>query len=169
MENEKIRPLGLDPNRLKAYQVLCLPENFDYAASSEDLIDASESADLSKVLKEAGLKCANSFDLGIHARVIERRGIDLWFGFLWLVDHLALPIVIGVLTELLLGKWQSPNQKETAVHLRLRIQRNDRLTNIKYDGDGETLVKLLNGIAGKAEGSSAKEREKSGKGRRRNS
>lgn len=167
MEIEKIRSLGLNPERLKDFQVLCLPENFDSVTTREDLLDTSETADLSKHLREAGLQCANSFDLGIQARVIERRGMDLWLGVLWILDNLALPVFVSVVAGLLLKRLRSRNSKETTVHVKIRLQANNQMTNIKYDGDSDTFIKILQGIAAKRKG--PRGRAEPGKGRRRGS
>ncbi|GAQ00147.1 hypothetical protein NIES2104_67120 [Leptolyngbya sp. NIES-2104] len=57
--------------------MLCLPENIENQSEHLELFDASESIILCKLLKEEGVKCANSYDLGLDAKISERRGLDI--------------------------------------------------------------------------------------------
>src|SRR3989304_7982682 len=156
-EIDKLRKIGFDPEKFKEYQVLCLPENAEYAATADDLFDASGAADLSKRLKAAGLKCANSFDLKSEAKVLERRGADLWLGLVWILDSFVTPICVGVVSALLTSMMQRRSkpaisdiqQPEPKVHLKLRILRGEDVTSIDYNGDPETLNRLLNAIGKK--------------------
>lgn len=102
MESLKLsNELDINLDIISQYQILCLPENIENQSENSDLIDAGDSIILSKLLKEEGLKCANSHNLGLSAKVAERRGVDLWFGSIWILDHAALPILISVLGRLL--------------------------------------------------------------------
>ncbi len=153
-EMDKLRKVGISPNKLKQYQVLCLPENCERAATADELFDASGVANLSKRLKVAGLKCANSFDLGLEAGVLDRRAADLWLGLVWIMDRFAIPVFVGVasavLTSMIHGRSKSSpstiQRPRPKVHLTLRLLRGDDLTTIDYDGDPETLKQLLSGI-----------------------
>ena len=58
----------------------------------DELFDASGSVELSKKLKEAGIKCANSADLGMEIPTLERRSSELWLGLILIIDKLAIPV-----------------------------------------------------------------------------
>jgi hypothetical protein len=137
--------LGIDIDKFKEYQILCLPENLESAVNISELYDTDSSIILSKQLKIAGLKCANSFDLGIKAGTLERRNNEFWLGLIWITGNMAIPIFNGVVANLL-----TPNitnqSKPMTVHISLYIQKNESLTKIKYDGDPETLIKVLNSL-----------------------
>ena len=158
-ETDKLRKVGIDPGKFKQYQVLCLPENCERAATSDELFDASGTADLSKRLKVAGLKCANSFDLGLEARVLERRAADLWLGLVWIMHEFAIPVFVGIVAALLTSMIQRRSKSPPStiqrpgpkVHLTLRLLRGEDLTTVKYDGDPETLKQLLSGIRANAD------------------
>jgi len=153
-EMDKLRKVGIDSGKLREYQVLCLPENLESAGTGDELFDASSTATLSKRLKSAGLKCANSFDLGIEAGVIERQAADLWLGLVWILDKFAIPVVVGVISALLTSMIQRKSKStpscthrpEPKVHLTLHFLRGEDLTTVKYDGDPETLNQLLSGL-----------------------
>ena len=147
--------LGFDIDALREYQIICLPENVDDVSPSLQLLDSEDSITLSKLLKEQGVKCANSYDLGLEANVFERRGVDIWLGSIWILSHMALPVFTGVVGRLLGEKIQKKlepakniDKLETAkVHADLNIIDGKVSTaSIKYNGDSETFLKLLNGI-----------------------
>ena len=71
---KELEKYGLDFETLKEYQVLCLPENIETASKEDELIDTAHNANFCKLLREAGIKCANSYDLGLETVELERRG-----------------------------------------------------------------------------------------------
>ncbi len=153
-EAERLRKLGIDPARMQGYQVLCLPENFDSATSVGELLDASSSADLSKRLKVAGLKCGNSFDLGLEIGVREKRAGDVWLGVVRILEGVVVPVVLGVIAGLLTSMIERKRKSggaaegkgEAGVHVSVSVVRGESLTRIRYDGDPETLKQLLSGV-----------------------
>jgi hypothetical protein len=86
--------LGIDPDVASQYQILCLPEDIENQIETTQLTDSGESITLSKLLKEEGVKCANSYDLGLNAKISERRGVNIWLGSIWVLNHAALPLFI---------------------------------------------------------------------------
>ncbi len=161
VENFKLlSELGVDPNVASQYQILCLPENIGSQTETDQLADSEESITLSKLLKEEGVNCANSYDLGLNAKTSERRGVDLWFGSIWILNHAALPLLIGVLGRLLgeqiQRKLDAANQlkasqeaddfQETKVYADLKIIDGQVSAEIKYNGDADTFLKVLKGL-----------------------
>ena len=152
--------LGVDLDILSRYQILCLPENIANRLEQLELVDSGESITLSKLLKEEGLRCANSYDLGLDAKILERRGLDLWFGSIWILNHAALPLLISVMGRLLGEKVQKgleasrgqknsqilENLDETKVYADLRIIDGKVSAEIKFQGDANTFLKVLEGI-----------------------
>lgn len=153
---EDLQKYGVDPEKAIQYQVLCLPENIESAGNADELFDANSTAILSKKLKAAGLRCGNSHDLTINCPTLDRRADEIWLGLLWIRDVVAIPIVIAVVSNLLTGMFRTraksrgstTQSSQPKVHLSLRIQRGENLTDLKYDGDPETLRQMLGGIKG---------------------
>ena len=153
VEMNKLKEFGIDLDKCKEYQVLCLPENIEDAAPTDDLFDASGTSDLYKILKSNGLKCANSFDLGIETGVLDRRAGDIWLGLVWIMDNLAIPTFVGVVSALIASKIKrnpksttpTIQRSEPKIHLDLRILQGKELT-LEYDGNPETLIQILNSI-----------------------
>ena len=155
VENFKLlSDLGIDPNILSQYQILCLPENIVTLSEDSDLVDSEESIILSKLLKEEGAKCANSYDLGLNTRNLERRGLDIWLGSIWILDKVALPLVNSVVGRLLGEKIQKKlensqkveKSEETKVYVTLKIVGRESAAEIIYNGDAKTFMKVLKGI-----------------------
>lgn len=152
--------LGVDLNTLSQYQILCLPENIENQSEDSDLVDSGESITLSKLLKEEGAICANSYDLGLNAKVSERRGLHLWLGSIWILNHAALPLLISVVGRLLGEKIQkkleaskqlkapqeTDDSEETKVYANLKIVDGKLAAEIEYNGDADTFLKILKGI-----------------------
>lgn len=143
----KLDSLGIDLNKVKKFQVLCLPENFESSTNINELHDANNAIDLSKQLRMAGLKCANSFDLGLEIGVLEKRGADLWLGVVWILEFIVVPLVVGVISSMLASKASDRLKAKKQIHLSLYLQKGDELTKIKYDGDSETLHQILSSIS----------------------
>jgi hypothetical protein len=154
IETEKLHKFGIKLDNYKEYQVLCLPENVESAVTIDKLYDASDTANLSKKLKASGIKCGNSYDLGIEVGVLERRAADLWLGAIWIINNIAIPSFVNVfcniLTPMIQDRFRSAfsviKKPDPQIHLSLKVLRGENYTDIKYDGDPETLKQLLNGI-----------------------
>ncbi|MGE5659772.1 MAG: hypothetical protein ACM37W_24535 [Actinomycetota bacterium] len=152
--------LGVDPNVASQYQILCLPENIENQTDTTQLVDSGESITLSKILKKEGVKCANSYDLGLSVKTSELRGVDLWLGSIWILNHAALPLLISVVGRLLGEKIQkkldaanqlkasqeSDDSQETKVYADIKIIKGKLSNEIKYNGDADTFLKILKGL-----------------------
>ncbi|TAF09453.1 MAG: hypothetical protein EAZ75_07950 [Flavobacteriia bacterium] len=143
---------GISVDDIKGLQVLVLPENFNSAYDKESLIEASDSLNMSKIFKEEGIKCANSFDLGLDVPALERRGSDIWLGQIFILDNVALPIIINVLTAFIQNKISKKSKTKTnlepegKVHLELKMHKNGNINKLSYNGDSKTLVKVLQNL-----------------------
>ncbi|WMN11511.1 hypothetical protein QYS49_38635 [Marivirga salinae] len=143
---------GISADDIKDFQVLVLPENFNSVSDKENLIEASDSLNMSKIFKEEGLKCANSYDLGLDVPALERRGSDIWLGQIFILDNVALPIILNVLTTFIQSKISRKSKKKTIsepegkVHLELKMHKNGNVNKLSYKGDSETLIKVLDNL-----------------------
>jgi len=155
-ELQNLGKFGLTAEQLKDYQILCLPENIETVSNKDDLIDASGTANFSKLLKEKGVKCANSYDLGLESSELERRGLEIWLGVTYILDKAVLPIVTGIISSLAVVEIQRrtklssqdlDSRNNTKIHIELRIIEEGNSTSIKFEGDPEMLRKLLEGIS----------------------
>lgn len=157
--------MGVDPIKLNDYQILCLPENFrrDY---TDNLFDADLSCKLSKKLKQNGVRCANSYDLGIDSKIAVRQNNDVYLGLIWILDKIAVPILITIICDWFKEK-RNENNGNTSIKISnlnnsILINNNfNCITNfdknnihveiilpdgktIKHDGDAKTLKRRLN-------------------------
>src|SRR6476646_2903798 len=151
---------GIDINIANQYQILCLPGNIEDEAEDSELFDSGDSITLSKLLKAEGIKCANSYDLGLNTKVTELRGAEVWLGTIWVLSNVALPVLNSVVGRLLGEGVQrkldaskqlkdSTEGKElgvTIVHANLKILTKNASTEIKHNGSASTFLKLLNSI-----------------------
>lgn len=143
---------GISVDDIKDLQVLVLPENFNNASDKESLIEASDSLNMSKILKEEGLKCATAFDLGLDVPSLERRGSDIWLGQIFILDNIALPLIINILTSFIQNKISKKSKTKTnsepegKVHLELKMHKNGSINKLSYNGDSKTLVKVLKNL-----------------------
>lgn len=149
----RLRQLGADPGVVNRYQIVCLPENFWGAKDGNELLEARETADVGKLLKEAGLRCAMPHEVGFEAPVAVRQSADLWCGLIWILDKLAAPPFVAVLSSWLTAKYITSKGdkgesrlKPPTVHVAIGVRRYDQLSTLQYDGDAESLVQLLRGL-----------------------
>ena len=140
---------GISVDDISGFQVLVLPENFNNAPDKDSLIEASDSLNMSKIFKEEGIKCANSFDLGLDVPALERRGSDIWLGQILVIDNVVLPLIINLLTAFIQNRISKRSKKQDEstpkekVHVELKMHKNGNINKLNYNGDGETLVSLL--------------------------
>jgi hypothetical protein len=154
-----LRKFCIKDANINKFQILCLPENLTSAARRVELVDAGNTIDLVKKLKEAGIPCGASYDLTPEAKTITRRGNDVWLGTVWILSYIALPFFLDVLANMVTSR------KQSKVHVNLRIRRDSEVVQIDYSGDGKTLSQVLNGF--QSERSSTATQKRLGKSRKR--
>jgi len=137
---------GVKNDQIKDLDIILLPENAD---STEELYDAQDTISLSKLLKAEGIKCANSYDLGLDIPTKERRSNDIWFGHLYIFNDTILPIltgaISGILSPLIMDWLKRKDKREPAgmVHVEITVINEKGKTKLKYDGGPEGLVKII--------------------------
>jgi hypothetical protein len=144
-ELSKLKELGVDDEQLNDFQVLLLPENVFTFKHRADLHEAGDSLTLAKLLRQQGVRCATTYDLGLDIPVLERRSRDQWLGTIWIRDFIAVPFVVGVLSSLV-ATGVSDAVLQPKVHADVYIQRGANVTKFSYTGDGKTFVEMLNAI-----------------------
>lgn len=153
-EKELLLNMGVDPQNCSGYQILCLPENFENG-SKKNLYDADYTSDLSKILKQNGIKCANSYDLGIDSKTYERKCCDIHLGLIWVQDNLVVPILATAIYDWLISDWLKEQVKdkisekekvkkyafqEKTIHVYIRFCKGKK---IEYECDVKTLKERL--------------------------
>ena len=150
LEMASILRHGLSYKQVSAFDILCLPENMERASNKSELFDASDSIILSKLLKTKGVQCANSYDLAMEAQVLERRSKEKWFGTVYIRNRVVVPIFVTVISTLLTNEVvqniKNTEQPIPQVHIELKIEKSNKITTLKYDGDSETLLTILKGL-----------------------
>lgn len=134
---------GVPSATIENYQILCLPENIYQAKTKEDLLDSGDSATVSKELKVKGAMCGNSYDLGLRPRVRIRKGLDIWLGVVFVVQSIVLPFLISAIANIATSRMLNSDSK---IHLNLRIKNGKNVTAIDYEGDPETLQRILDAL-----------------------
>lgn len=137
---ERLKELGatVDPTE---FDVLCLPENIFEVDDVTKAVESDEHITLGKLLKEAGLNAANSYDLGLESRVIERRSNTIWLGVIWIGEKLAVPVLVEQLKKYLPSR--DDGSERNVVKCELYRQRGEDVDHLKFDGDSECFKKLL--------------------------
>jgi hypothetical protein len=96
----------------------------------------------------------------LNSKTSERRGVDLWLGSIWFLDHAVLPLFIGVLGRLLGEKIQkkldsnnqlkasqeSNDSQETKVHADIKVIDGKLSAEIKYNGDADIFLKVIKSL-----------------------
>lgn len=136
--------LGINPETLESFDVLCLPENYGAA----EMVDSSETLDLYKALKEADFSCANSYDLGLESKIITRRGGDIWLGQIYVINDVVIPALMAFLEHYLtnnfsIGRRQVNLTGEAKVHMEIKFSKKGKISKIKFDGSCEDALKIV--------------------------
>jgi hypothetical protein len=143
LESVKNR-FGIESTDMMAATVLVLPENIDSASDASSLVDASESIELAKFLKSKSVNCKTAADLKCNAKVRGRHGVDIWLGVVWIVEQLAAPVVVALITTWLTTR--RPAKEPARVHVDLRIERPSGTSQIKFSGDVDDFLKIAQSI-----------------------
>jgi hypothetical protein len=150
--DQKLSQLGVQKSVYVNSQVLCLPENILSESEIDKLLEPADQIWLVKRLKEEGLSVVSLIEAGIEVGTIERRGNEKWLGYV-AIDKLALPMLVAVLSGIAVVTYDRATKQEqpkNTVHVDLNIRDKDRSSKIQYDGDGESLVKMLEALNEKA-------------------
>ncbi|MES2267481.1 MAG: hypothetical protein V4520_12020 [Bacteroidota bacterium] len=144
----KLWAIGIKEEQIQGLDIIVLPENVS-DSDSKKRYDAQNSITLSKLLKQEGVSCANSYDLGLDLPTIERRSNDIWMGQLYILNDAILPIlegVIGSILATLILTWRKRKDlREPAgnVHADITIIRPEGEIKINYTGEPEALLKII--------------------------
>lgn len=123
----------------KDYDVLCLPENIEFANSPDKLIQTMELIEIYKIMKSQGVNALTLHDFGVEISFYDRRCDEVYLGTI-LIKEIAIPVVATILSNWISGKLSSE------IHLNLKIQKPDTIISINYKGDGETLKYIIDSM-----------------------
>ncbi|MCG3180147.1 MAG: hypothetical protein BIFFINMI_02502 [Phycisphaerae bacterium] len=153
MIDSKLSPLirlGVAEEDILKFDVLCLPENIEGPAQGDQLYDSDSSITLSKLVKAENIRCANSLDLGLETKFLERRGALIWLGTIWILNTVIVPLLVNILATKLFGRKtgkssgsNTPPDKPLAVRVNILLRKDGEFSSIKYEGDSEVLLRLL--------------------------
>jgi hypothetical protein len=150
LELNKFWQFGITYEKICDYDVICFPENLDKVSNMNELFDASDSLMLSKQLKKIGVICANSFDLNLNISVLERRSDDKWYGKIFIRNNIIFPLLVNILgtltTNSISDSIRDRGSYNNKIHIEMITEKPDDINIIKYDGDAQTFIKILQAI-----------------------
>lgn len=152
--DDLLKALSIDAAMLGDASVLVLPENVGNLPAGEELKDTDEGIHLAKHLKSEGVGCKTAYDFGIRPKVIERRGVDVWLGVIWIIDFAVLPIFVNLLSAWIQGRYlkslsgsdSSTFTEPPKMHLKLNVKSGKDVTSIDFDGSAEDFAAILPGL-----------------------
>lgn len=147
LELEKLALNGIKMQDLKKYNILFLPENFE-TNKEKALIDVPHGIDLSKHLKSSIEAVGNSYDLNLETEMYERRSEDFWLGLIVILQNQIISQLSGDIYNFLKAKLKSniSDLRKSNTHVHLRYIKNERMQKIDYEGDPETLIRIMNNL-----------------------
>lgn len=143
--------IGIEEKQIENLDVLLLPENHG-SADTKNLFDSQDAITFGKLLKKEGVKCANSYDLGLDLPTMERKSNDIWIGQLYVLNDFILPVITGVIGSLLaplISQWKSRKDLRAPAgnaHAEITIVRPEGDIKIFYNGEPEALVKIIKSL-----------------------
>jgi hypothetical protein len=149
---KRLATLGISPEKFKSFDVLVLPEAFHRKDGDCVEIETDDNVILAKLLQEKNVKCGTLHDLDVETKFIDRRGADVWGGFVWVMSNLAIPIVVSVLSNYIYDKLKKKDEPKRIVHMTLCIQRGRDQAVLDYDGPAEDFATILNSLANLKDG-----------------
>ncbi len=145
---QQLSAIGVPDERINKAQILCLPENILRTAKREELRETTDATILIKQLREKSVEVFSLFDVGLDLPAVDRRAKDKWLGTVWVRDYAAMPILTSLIAGYLVLEFPVHFGKasEQNVHLDLVVGEKDEKISLKYAGDGQTLVRVLDAI-----------------------
>ncbi|WP_165818827.1 hypothetical protein [Aggregatibacter segnis] len=138
--------------------ILLLPENLligsNIYRNIDSFVNAQDMSLLKKYLishtveKNVTIATLKELDPNISIDTISRHSSSsemLWLGTIIITD-IVLPIFINVISDLIKDKINKKENTCKNVNASIYIRENESIKEINYDGDGETLIKVLKEI-----------------------
>ncbi|MDJ0516499.1 MAG: hypothetical protein QNJ74_09680 [Trichodesmium sp. MO_231.B1] len=150
-ENQYLSQLDINLENLKnKYQILILPSKINNSQEDLELIDTDDAIHLTKLLRLEKLSCANSYDLGLEAKVSHLRSFEIKLGLIWILDKACIPILIAVIVRLIgdkISQLNKNNQNSPQIQAELKIFDNKiESGSVNYHGDVDGFLKVLEGF-----------------------
>nr|WP_293104609.1 hypothetical protein [Okeania sp. SIO2F4] len=150
-ENQYLSQLDINLENIKnKYQILILPSKINNSQEDLELIDTDDAIYLTKLLKLEQLSCANSYDLGLEAKVSNLRSVEIKLGLIWILDKACIPILIVVIVRLIgdkISQSNKNNQNSPQIQAELKIFDNKiESGSVNYHGDVDGFLKVLEGF-----------------------
>src|ERR1035438_1120785 len=90
---------GINEETFNSYQVIFWPENFKEGTEKDPFFYSTDTVDIYKELRICNIRCGDITDLGKDAVYLERRDSAIWLGIIWVLEYLALPILLGIISN----------------------------------------------------------------------
>jgi hypothetical protein len=162
--NELLNRFGISRREVDNCQILCLPENFLLAASKEELYDTNDSVKFYNLLKNAGLKTANSFDLNLNPSnhfSVRKSGDAIWLAVLVILWPPAWDIAKDVLSDFvsdfIRDFYKRYKRRDTSsasgisfeprAQITLVLRKDDKAEIFEYIGDAAAMPSSLDKMA----------------------
>lgn len=147
----RLTALGVTDEALNQFDVLVLPENIE--EDEDNYQDTDENVRLAKLLKLNHVKCATSADLNIKSSTIERRSGDIWAGVIWVTTNVALPLVVGILSNYLYDRIKRDKLEKHPKQITVKfiIRRGTHQSTINFKGTVDVFLKILGGLQAEKE------------------
>ncbi len=143
----QLRNAGIDLGQLATYDVVCFPGDILSFKPGQKLTETHSQGQLLALLKGKNLRCGTMFDLGLGSGAQKADDGSLRLGVVWIVDKVAIPIVVGVISTLVASRIDdqtSPGKTpQPQVSIALYVQEGDQSRELIYEGDGESLVRVI--------------------------
>ncbi len=150
-ENQYLSQLDINLESIRnKYQILILPSRINNSQEDLEFIDTDDAIYLSKLLKLEKLSCANSYDLGLEAKVSHLKSVEIKLGLIWILDKACIPILIVVIGRLIgdkISQSNKNNQNYPKIKAELKVFDNKiESSSVNYDGDVDGFMKVLEGL-----------------------
>lgn len=151
LELLNLNAVGIKEEDYKDFEVLLLPENVFSKKENEGFIDAANSIDFYKFLKENGVKVGNSADLNLSSNLKERRGGDFWFGVMEFIREGITDVYFGLLAAYIYDKIKSQepltnHDKKELPKSNVHIKIITKDYNFDYSGDADEFIKIIKSL-----------------------
>ncbi len=135
---------------LDDYQVIFFPENLASENNSSKWYQSPEAVLFQKALRAEGITCAGPTETSLETVYLDRRSSDIWIGAYWILNTVVVPFFINVLAAMFFNRRfnqleENRAEERKVIHTTIYFRRKN-VSKIEFQGDPETLIKILKAI-----------------------
>lgn len=141
-----LRSCGVDVELLMGKSIALLPE--DILRKGTDVHETTDMAAFCKILRAYDVDVFTLIDAGIDLPAMDRRSGDKWFGTIWIINTLAIPLLIGAFGNFLGNRMEEALTRKPSVedsveiHVEIIVGANCEKA-IRYEGGYNGLKAIL--------------------------